>query len=322
MDDDYILAHCSESGESIARAMGKDGANVRKRIRKLRAAYPKLPWYEDVRHRPNPVAQRQDHRLKPVTPRQSQRVDVGRTVVCGDLHIPYHDRDAIGCLLGYLRDTKPEAFIFNGDLVDMYQCSSFGKEPTRELELQQDIDIANDVLDAFDAALPKGCRKVFVLGNHEVRLSRWLKDHARNLYGLRALSLDALLRLTERGYEIVPMIGRDASLMVGKVEVGHFNKASQHSAYTAKALVDERGCSVIQSHTHRLGAYYKRQRGTGQYLGGWEIGCMCDLNPEYVSNPNWSHGFATISRVESSSRYHVALHEILGGELLAAGRRY
>ncbi|MFA5248790.1 MAG: hypothetical protein WC415_06305, partial [Patescibacteria group bacterium] len=87
MDDDYILAHCSESGESIARAMGKDGANVRKRIRKLRAAYPKLSWYEDVRHRPNPVAQRQDHRLKPVTPRQSQRVDVGRTVVCGDLHI-------------------------------------------------------------------------------------------------------------------------------------------------------------------------------------------------------------------------------------------
>ena len=322
MDDDYILTHCSESGESIARAMGKDGANVRKRIRKLRVAYPNLDWYEDVRQ----VSLEGDFHCvvkkpRPVTPRPGVKADVSTTVVCGDLHVPFHDVRAIGCVLGYIRDVKPDTLVLNGDVVDFYAVSSFSKDPVRETMLQDELDQAAHVLDAFDAAMPKGARKVFVVGNHEARLERYIKEHARAFHGLRSLTLDSLLNLTERGYEVVPMVGRDASTHIGKVNVGHFNVARKGSGASARSLLLDRGCSVIQAHTHRLGAIYKRNRGTGEQLGAWEAGCLCDLDPEYVTSPDWQSGFATITTC-TSGRYHVALHEILGGELLAAGRRY
>lgn len=318
--DDYILAHPYMSGEAIARELDKDAANVRKRIRRLRDIYPDMDWYVDPRHKVD-VAHEPKH-YRRIRPRQGKDVSTTLEVVCGDFHVPFHDETAIACLLGYLVDNQPDGFTINGDFLDCYAVSSFSKDPVRAAHFQDELDEANAVLDAIDAVLPSACTKRFVIGNHEARLERYLRDDAPALHGLRDLSIEAQLRLEARGYEVVPMIGRDASVFVGGIEVGHFNKVSKHSAYTAKALVDERGVSLIQSHTHRLGAYYKRMRGTGEHIGGWEIGCLCDLDPEYVSNPNWSHGFATITRCEGSRRFHVALHEIIGGELLVAGRRY
>lgn len=318
--DDYILAHPDMSGEAIARELGKDAANVRRRIRQLRDIYTDLDWYADPRHKVDEA--REPKRYRRIRPRAGKDVGTMLEVVCGDFHVPFHDETAIACLLGYLVDNQPDGFTINGDFLDCYAVSSFSKDPVRAAHFQDELDEANAVLDAIGAVLPSTCAKRFVIGNHEARLERYLRDDAPALHGLRDLSIEAQLRLRERGYEVTPMIGRDASVFVGGVEVGHFNKVSKHSAYTAKALVDERGVSLIQSHTHRLGAYYKRMRGTGEHIGGWEIGCLCDLDPEYVSNPNWSHGFATITRCEGSRRFHVALHEIIGGELLVAGRRY
>lgn len=318
--EQFILAHPEMSGEAIARELGKDSANVRKVIRRLKRLNPNLDWYEDVRQGAK-AQSASPLKPRPVKPTQGQRVQTSTTVVCGDLHVPFHDPKAVGCVLGYIRDTKPDCLVLNGDTIDFYPVSSFSKDPHRELTLQDELDQTNDILDAFDSVMPKGSRKVFVVGNHEVRLSRYLRENARALHGLRALTLDALLRLTERGYEVVPMVGRDASTMVGKVEVGHFNIARKDAGASAKTLLIDRGCSVIQSHTHKLAAFYKRHRGTGQQHGAWEIGCLCDLNPEYVSNPDWSQAFATVTTC-ATGRYHVALHEILGGELLAGGRRY
>ena len=47
--DDYILANRHKPGEAIARELGMDGANVRKRIRKLRVMSPHHDWYTDPR---------------------------------------------------------------------------------------------------------------------------------------------------------------------------------------------------------------------------------------------------------------------------------
>ena len=288
-------------------------ANWRRAARKARERFPDL-----FGQTPQKATTR---RVRPVEPRDGVEVPTTLEVIASDFHVPHHDRRAVGCLLGYVRDNPPDGFTINGDFADFYQVSRFNKDPQRELELQADIDECNSVLDAIDAVLPDGCKKRFVIGNHEMRMANFITANARSLFGLRCLTLESLLHLEERGYEVIQPVGRESSTFIGKVEVGHFDKATKHSAYTAKALVEERGCSVIQAHTHRLGAHYKRERGSGDQRGGWEIGCLCDLSPEYVSRPNWQQGFATITRV-MSGRFHVALHEILGGELLAGGRRY
>ena len=282
--------------------------------------YPDLPWRKDPRH--GEAATAPPRKRKRTVPVKGHSVATVVEVIAGDFHVPYHDPHAVGCLLGYLKDTKPDGFTINGDYIDAYSLSRFSKNPERELQLQDELDEANAILDLIDAALPKNCTKRFVVGNHEARLERYLCDNARAFHGLRALELDSLLKLTERGYEMAQMVGRDASVRIGKVEVGHFNIARKDSGASAKALLLDRGSSVIQSHTHKLAAIYKRKRGTGEQHAAWEIGCMCDLTPEYVSNPDWQQGFATITKCADSPRYHVALHEILGGELLAGGKRY
>jgi hypothetical protein len=313
--DDYILTNCHKSGEQLARELNRDGGTVRRRVRYLRRTNPSLPWYANAMQAD---AARVPH---DVPAREGIDVATDVTVVGSDLHVPFHDPRAVGCFLGYIRDTKPNRLVLNGDIADFYALSKFSKNPKRELELQDELDATNDVLDALDSVMPEGSAKDFVLGNHCARLVRYLADNSRALHGLRALTLDELLHLTERGYNVVPMVGRDASLHVGRVEVGHFNIARKDSGASARALLLDRGCSVIQAHTHKLSAIYKRKRGTGEQIAAWEMGCLCDLNPEYVTSPDWQQGFATITTC-SSGRYHVALHEILGGELLAGGRRY
>lgn len=319
-DEHFWRQNCHKSGEEIAREHDRDGGNVRRDIRRAKEMYPHLDWRDDPRSRIASEAHQRPY--KAVKARTGVRIPVKVEVVAGDFHVPYHDHAAVGCLLGYLADTQPDGFTINGDFWDAYQISSFCKDASRELQMQSDLDEANDLLDAIDAVLPDDCEKRFVIGNHEVRLQRYISEHAKAFYGLRSLTIDSLLRLSERGYHIVEMVGRDASFHIGKVEVGHFNVARKDAGASAKLLLSERGNSVVQGHTHRLAAIYKRNRGTGEQTAAWEGGCLCDLSPEYVTSPNWQAGFVTITRCEGSSRYHVALHEIIGGELLAGGRRY
>lgn len=325
MSDDTLefwRDNCHLSGEELARKHGGDGGNWRKRIRRMKQRYTDLPWRDDPRQKANPRHLGGVDIIAPPKPIVGRVVGTHTEVLAGDFHVPYHDLRAVGCLLGYLKDNPPDGFTTGGDFADFYQCSKFNKEPHRALELQSDLDVANAVLDAFDAVLPVGCKKRFIIGNHEWRLEKYLMSEAPALASLRCLDLDSLLRLSERGYEVIRMVARDASVFIGEVEVGHFDRVSKHSGYTEKSLVDDRGCSIMQFHTHRRGAHYKRLRGSGEELGGWGPGCLCDLNPEYVKNPNWQQGFATITRCDGSGRFHVTLHEIIGGELLAGGRRY
>jgi len=53
--------------------------------------------------------------------------------------------------------------------------------------------------------------------------------------------------------------------------------------------VDEKGVSLIQAHTHRLGSHFKTW--IDREMVGYEGGCLCKLTPEYKLNPNWQQGF-------------------------------
>lgn len=242
------------------------------------------------------------------------------TAVLSDLHVPYHDEVALGCALAFLKEHPPDRFILNGDICDFYQISKFSKDPSRKDKLQEDLDTTNGILDLIDRTMPDA-RKDFIFGNHEARLLRWCWDN-EGVGSLRDMTLDRQLKLSERGYKLHHPKGKSASMKIGVVEVGHFNRCNKHSAYTAKNLVEDRGCSVVQGHTHRMGVHYKTKGGIGQMLVGVEGGCLCDLNPEYVNAPDWQHGFVLLQKQKGSSRFHIQQFAITGGELLVGSRRY
>ena len=54
-------------------------------------------------------------------------------------------------------------------------------------------------------------------------------------------------------------------------------------------IIRSKGKTLVTQNTHRLSAYYYKT--PERYLAWFEAGCLCDINPEYVDNPNWQQGF-------------------------------
>ena len=101
----------------------------------------------------------------------------------------------------------------------------------------------------------------------------------------------------------------------------HGDIARKHSAYTAKGNVENKGMSVFNNHTHRMGSYYKSDE-LGDRVGV-ECGCMCKLNPEYIDGtPNWQQGFAVIYKKKNSKWFQHYLVKATKGKFIWNGKLY
>ena len=90
--------------------------------------------------------------------------------------------------------------------------------------------------------------------------------------------------------------------------IGHFDKVSKHAGQTARNLLEEKGISVIQGHTHRGGSSFKKLYDRD--LVAYENFCLCDRNPLYCDRPNWQLGFSMLYKDEKSDFFFVEQHPI------------
>jgi len=90
------------------------------------------------------------------------------------------------------------------------------------------------------------------------------------------------------------------------------------AGYSARALYEKRGTSVIMGHTHRL-SQASHRNALGQHTM-IENGCLCDLSPEYGVEPDWTQGF-TYGYVNNGSVHWYAIPILVDG-FRADGRFY
>lgn len=252
--------------------------------------------------------------VTPLSRGSRRQLKVERAIVISDLHIPFHDTRAIAVVLAIIEDLQPDHIFLGGDVVDFYALSRFDKDPRRALMLQDELDQAVDVLSLIRDAAPEA-KIVYVEGNHEVRLRAFLNGRAPELSGLRVLTLESLLRLDELAVEFVPMKGKTAYARFGGIKIGHFDRVNKQSAYTAKLLMDDYACDLLQGHTHRLGTHLRKTADEPMKMAG-ETGCLCQLDPEYVESPNWHHGVTVITKRTETGRYHLTQIPIVDYEVL------
>lgn len=203
-------------------------------------------------------------------------------IVISDIHYPYHDAKAIKCVLDFIQDKDIDIIILNGDILDFYDVSSFDKDPDRVNSLQKEIDMSTKFFKKLRTIKPDA-RIVFIKGNHEFRLERYLKKHPE-LYSLDALKLPNLLDLKKYNIEY-----SDKGIKLGNLKIIHGDMVRKFSCYTARGELEKHDSSGVSSHTHRGGVYYYRT--PERYLAWFESFCLCDLNPEYINEPNWQQGF-------------------------------
>lgn len=243
--------------------------------------------------------------------------DGTRVIIVNDLQMPFHDAPVVEAVERFWNDWKPDIEVYNGDIFDFYGISDHLKNPSRKATFQDEIDLAKTWLYNRRSANPDA-RPIFIEGNHEDRLRRFLWKWSPELSSLTVLTPEVLLGLNEFGFE---RLNYKSQLNLLGFLIEHGDIASGAGVYTsnvAAAMAKRTASSGLCGHTHRLGQYHWRDsRGSHKYI---ENGCLCFLQLEYAAFPNWQQGF-TYAEVWDGVLYPTTL-EIYGWGFIANGERY
>jgi len=221
---------------------------------------------------------------RPETPQGvSSRSGIERVWFIPDLHCPYNDKRATELMFDAMEGFKPDVVVVMGDFIDCLAVSHWSKDPTRVLSLQDEAKHAKAYLDRINAK-----RKIYIAGNHEDRLQRYLQEKAPEL--LWFVDIPGLLDLTAKGWEYVPY---KASTTIGKVHLTHdVGSAGRYNVYKA---LDTFQTSIVTAHTHRL-AYVVEGDATGGCQVSTQFGWLGDIEQigymhEINARRNWALGF-------------------------------
>lgn len=161
-----------------------------------------------------------------------------------DTHRPYHDKRAWKLLMKVGKALKPDVIVVGGDFGEFYCTNAHRKDPNRNRFLDKEIEDINEGLDDLDSLKAK--RKIFIQGNHEENLERYLADNAPELFNM--VTTESLLGLKKRGWEYYPY--RKKKAKIGKLTIAH-DLGSSGSGAVSKALNDFQS-NIVINHTHRL----------------------------------------------------------------------
>lgn len=234
--------------------------------------------------------------------------DPSRVVFVPDVHVPEHDADAVAAVLEFIRTFQPDRIYFLGDVIDNPQLSRFRSDPQRMLQLQDDLDATFDLLTLFRVRSPDA-EIVWIEGNHEERLRKWLWDNPV-MAQMRGLQPEVLFRCEELGIRYVR--SNQDEEMCGWT-ITHGTLVRKWSGWSAKAEHEKHGTSGVSAHTHRAGVFsHSRANGSWTWI---EAGCVCSLKPGYARHPDWQHAFAYATI--DDGLVHARLAHILDGVALA-----
>jgi len=253
-----------------------------------------------------------------------EEYNMKKVMICSDIHAPFHDAKAVSILQQYQKAYKPDVFVINGDLCDMYSASKFSKSPERKLNLSSELMACNQVLDDLIKYVPKA-KKVLIEGNHEYRLQQFVWDNP-SLAGLDSLDIKNLLDLDKRDIKIVRAEGdywkgTDA-YKVGDVVILHGDNRldgasySKFSGYSAKNTMFNMSENIVMGHTHR-GAIVYHKSPSKTYFGA-EGGCLCQM----TGNADWQQGFLTMELDDKNKAQNIRFHRIEKGRMYEDGKLY
>jgi predicted phosphodiesterase len=233
-------------------------------------------------------------------------------LLISDLHIPYHDIDAITIALDYGKKENVNTIFINGDLIDNSQVSRFEKD-MKKRSVKQEFDATKEFLVQLRAAFPDASI-YWLKGNHCVRWEKFLEQKVREIWDDPYFHLEERLRLNEQKVQIL-----DDTVLVkaGKLSITHGHhifKGIFVPVSPARGAFLRAKQSVIVGHLHRS-SYHTEMDLDGKVIGCWSTACLCELRPNYsplVSNSQ--HGFAHIT-IDKTGDFTVKNYQIINGKL-------
>lgn len=211
---------------------------------------------------------------------------IEKVLVISDIHIPFNRSD----ILDIVEKHKDEisTIVLNGDIIDCKSISKFVE--LGRGSLIDEMAACHELLKRIDDLTP-AIRKVIVLGNHSIRLSKYMASNPNELNNLHT---DNILREIVEGFKKVDHekgkviyynklnnyeVLDDWYFEYKKIIFCHptsFSKVPAKTAYNAVEYFVRNGFdfdTCIVAHTHHYGAC----KNLGKYT--IETGCLCRPMP-------------------------------------------
>lgn len=223
-------------------------------------------------------------------------------LIVPDVQLPYHDELALKKLIGIAERYQPDRIVQIGDLIDLPMVSRWTKGDAGEyaLTLQEHIDRTKD---EFFAPLRKVAPKAtvtWVSGNHDERITDYLRKYGYPLQALTALSMENLFELGKFDVSYVKgpvRIATNVYAVHGHESGGYCASASAWDAKLTKRYGSDK--SFVMGHTHQ-GWLISRATGWHGSVSPrftMNVGSIMDpANAGYVKDGsvNWTMSFGWI----------------------------
>ena len=290
----------------------KDAEDIRKRLSAFENPKQKnfIPEFKKERPRPtNPY----------VLPESSENVyepylikGFKKVGILSDIHLPYHNIDALTCAISFLKKEKVDAVLLNGDTMDCHTLSRFMKDPKK-----RDFKYELDALKAFINVIKKQlkCKIFFKIGNHEVRYEHFLYQKAGELIGVEEFKFENIIKSRAEGIEIIEsnrfMKLNELNGIHGHEYIGGISAPVN----VARGLYLRGKTSAFQGHNHSTSEHSETDMN-GKITTTWSIGCLCELHPEYMPLNKWNWGCAVVYLDDNGTDYQFFNKRIFDGKIL------
>lgn len=238
-----------------------------------------------------------------------------RAVIIPDCHIPYEDKKAYGLMLEVAKEINPDEIVILGDYADFYQVNFHGKSPDIDGFLIDEIDAVVARLRELRELFPLA-KIVFLEGNHEYRLARYIAANCKEFFGI--LSVPQLLNLEAYKIHFVPYGPAQKYSVLGSKLIARHEPLGG-GVHCAHQSVVKAGHSMIFGHTHRL---QESQIVTinGENYRGISSGWLGDKDAPvmgYVKNHHqWALGFSVVTALDNGLWFNQLIHIIEGHALV------
>jgi len=216
----------------------------------------------------------------------------GKWLVMSDIHVPYHDVEAVRIAVKHGKKNKVNGILLLGDCLDSFQLSKFAKDP-RKRNTKGELDAMNGLINYFEKELK--CKIVFKLGNHEARLEMYLYTQAPALLGVTDYQFSDLLYAPERGMD---MVREEQIIKCGHLTLLHgheYRNGFSSPVNPARGMFLKASACTLSGHEHRT-SQNSAQTINGTNISNWSLGTMSELHPKYRPLSNWNLGFAIVDK--------------------------
>lgn len=248
---------------------------------------------------------------------------------------PMHDERALTIALAIVADLDPHLLVLVGDNLDAAELGKYRTTPAFQQTTQAAIDRLATLCAELRQAAPNA-RIVWLAGNHEERLPRYILDNAVAAFGLRkgnapeswpVMSLPYLARMDEHQVEYLPGYPASAFWINDRLRVIHGDRVASGGSTAHKYLGNEK-VSVIYGHIHRreYASRTREDRDGAKEIMAASPGCLARIDGAVPSTrggvdldgrpltriEDWQQGIAVVEYEEGDGMFtysNVAIHD-------------